>query len=175
MDNYIDRRSQLALDLINSYDPYLAEPETLRTPRELQAFLEHHDVQAVQAPQQPELTAVYDLRTRLRQAFKARHSEKAAGILNTFLDTAAAKPMITDAFGVVWQVVDEQPLLTRLSAEAALGLADVFQTFGPDRVKACAAAPCQEVFVDTSRNRSRRFCGDRCANRYHVAAFREKQ
>lgn len=175
MNNYINRRSQLALDLINSYDPYLDEPETLRTPLDLQDFLKHHDLQVLQPPQEPELTAVYNLRARLRQVFETEHSGIEAELFNTLLENAAAKPFVTKTFGVVWQVADELPLLTRLSTEAALGLAEAFQTFGPERLKECAAAPCQEVFVDTSRNRSRRFCGDRCANRHHVTTFRAKQ
>lgn len=175
MGNYKDRRIQLALDLINSYDPYLAEPETLRALGDLQIFLERHGVQATQPLQGQDLAAIHGLRTKLWQVFESKQSGEVAELLNTLLADTSAKPVVTETFDVAWHVVDEQPLPARLSVEAALGLAAVFQTFGPERVKACAATPCQEVFVDTSRNRSRRFCGDRCANRYHVATFREKR
>lgn len=175
MGNYTDRRIQLALDLVNSYDPYLAEPETLRSLDDLQTFLEQHEVQVTQPLQEHNLAAIHDLRTMLWQAFESRRSVKVAELLNALLVDTSAKPVVTETFDVAWHVADEQPLLVRLGVEAALGLATVFQTFGPERVKACAATPCQEVFVDTSRNRSRRFCGDRCANRYHVATFREKR
>lgn len=175
MKDYIDRSTPLALDLINSYDPYLAEPETLCTLADLRTFLTQHEVQIVQPLHEHDLTSVHDLRTRLRHVFENRQSGKVVELLNAFLVDTSAKPIVTETFDVTWKVADEQPLLARLSVEAALGLTAVFQTFGPERVKACAATPCQEVFVDTSRNRSRRFCGDRCANRYHVATYREKQ
>ena len=175
MGNYENQRTQLALDLINSYDPYLAEPETLRTLADLQVFLAQHGLQLTQPLKQHDLYTIRDLRTRLWQVFETRQSGSVAELLNALLVDTSAKPVVTEAFDVTWCVADEQPLLARLSVEAALGLAAVFQTSGPERVKACAATPCREVFVDTSRNRSRRFCGDRCANRYHVAAFREKR
>lgn len=175
MSDYEDQSTQLALDLINSYDPYLPEPETLRTLNDLQIFLEQHGLQITQPLQQHDLASIHDLRNRLWRVFESRHSESVSELLNAFLVDTSAKPVVTETFNVTWYVADEQPLLARLSVEAALGLAAVFQTFGPERVKACAATPCQEVFVDTSRNRSRRFCGDRCANRYHVATFREKR
>lgn len=175
MGNYTDRRIQLALDLVNSYDPYLAEPETLRALGDLQTFLAQHEVQVTQPLQEHNLAAIHDLRTRLWKVFENRRNGKVAELLNAFLVDTCAKPVVTETFDVVWHIADEQSLLVRLSAETALGLVAVFQTFGPERVKACAATPCQEVFVDTSRNRSRRFCGDRCANRYHVATFREKR
>jgi hypothetical protein len=38
----------------------------------------------------------------------------------------------------------------------------------------CAAAGCPNFFVDQSRNRTRRFCGNTCASRTTVAAFRAR-
>jgi len=43
-------------------------------------------------------------------------------------------------------------------------------------VRTCASPTCQEVFVDLSRNRSRRYCDSRtCGNRLHVAAYRARR
>jgi predicted RNA-binding Zn ribbon-like protein len=39
----------------------------------------------------------------------------------------------------------------------------------------CAAAPCTNVYVDTSPNQSRRYCSERCSSRANVAAFRARQ
>ena len=44
-----------------------------------------------------------------------------------------------------------------------------------DRLKICAAADCANVFVDESRNRSRRWCSERCSGRVNVAAFRSRK
>jgi predicted RNA-binding Zn ribbon-like protein len=38
----------------------------------------------------------------------------------------------------------------------------------------CAAAGCGNYFVDQSRNRTRRFCGNACASRTTVAAYRAR-
>ncbi len=53
----------------------------------------------------------------------------------------------------------------RYAAGAAMGLAVYVSAEGLDRLAICASAPCQNVFIDTSSNRSRRFCSDRCAAR----------
>ena len=39
----------------------------------------------------------------------------------------------------------------------------------------CQARGCTRLFVDQSRNRSRRFCGNTCASRTTVAAYRARQ
>ena len=44
-----------------------------------------------------------------------------------------------------------------------------------DRLKTCAAGDCDDVVVDLSRNRSRRFCDGGCGNRENVRAYRDRQ
>jgi hypothetical protein len=39
----------------------------------------------------------------------------------------------------------------------------------------CAATGCSNYFVDQSRNRTRRFCGNACASRTTVAAYRRRR
>jgi predicted RNA-binding Zn ribbon-like protein len=41
-----------------------------------------------------------------------------------------------------------------------------------DRLGVCAAPRCDRVYVDTSRNATRRFCSTACQNRVKAAAFR---
>ena len=62
-----------------------------------------------------------------------------------------------------------------LIGESLLGLATLVCDLGPDRLGVCSAAPCTQVFVDTSPNRSRRYCSERCSSRANVAAFRARQ
>lgn len=56
-----------------------------------------------------------------------------------------------------------------------MGMAIVVCDLGPDRFGSCQAAKCANVFVDTSPNRSRRYCSDRCSSRANVAAFRARR
>ena len=44
------------------------------------------------------------------------------------------------------------------------------------RLRRCEAPGCDAVFVDLSKNRSRRYCDTgNCGNRQHVAAYRERR
>jgi predicted RNA-binding Zn ribbon-like protein len=56
-----------------------------------------------------------------------------------------------------------------------MGLTMAFLDLGRARLGACDDPRCRGVFLDTSRNRSRRYCSDRCASRANVAALRRRQ
>jgi predicted RNA-binding Zn ribbon-like protein len=62
-----------------------------------------------------------------------------------------------------------------LAVEAAMAFADVIRSGQFDRLRICAAVDCDDVLVDLSKNRSRRFCGTACANRVNVAAYRTRR
>jgi predicted RNA-binding Zn ribbon-like protein len=62
-----------------------------------------------------------------------------------------------------------------LMAESLLGLSTLVCELGAARFGVCDASRCSHVFVDTSPNRSRRYCSDRCSSRANVAAFRARQ
>ncbi|MFC6285969.1 CGNR zinc finger domain-containing protein [Nocardioides sp. GCM10027113] len=62
-----------------------------------------------------------------------------------------------------------------LIGESLLGLATLVCDLGPQRLGVCSASPCTNVYVDTSPNRSRRYCSDRCSSRANVAAYRARQ
>lgn len=62
-----------------------------------------------------------------------------------------------------------------VTAEALVGLAAVVCELGATRLGLCQAQPCTGVFVDTSPNRSRRYCSERCSSRANVAAYRARQ
>ena len=63
----------------------------------------------------------------------------------------------------------------QLVSESLLGLAELVCDLGPRRLGVCSAAGCDQVFVDISPNRSRRYCSDRCSSRANVAAFRARK
>ena len=47
--------------------------------------------------------------------------------------------------------------------------------YGLSRFGRCLARPCRCVFVDRSRNRSRRYCCDLCADRANQQAARRRR
>ena len=61
------------------------------------------------------------------------------------------------------------------AAEAAIALALLVADTGLDRLRICASPNCHHALIDLTRNASRRFCHPRCANRHHVATYRERR
>ncbi len=57
----------------------------------------------------------------------------------------------------------------------AVGLATVLGSSYPDRLGVCQAPACDRVFVDVSRNGTRRFCSTACQNRVKAATHRARQ
>ena len=73
-------------------------------------------------------------------------------------------------------VADRQSSVAELlAAESLMGLSTLVCDLGATRLGVCEASPCTNVFVDTSPNRSRRYCSDRCSSRANVAAYRARQ
>lgn len=123
---------------------------------------------------QAELAAVRRLRPRLERLWEM-DSDQAAALVNTLLREANALPQLVKHGGWDYHMhatPDAAPLADRMAVEAAMAFADVIRTGQLDRLRVCAAQDCDNVHVDLSKNRSRRFCGTACANRTNVAAYR---
>lgn len=123
-----------------------------------------------------ELDAVRALRPQLAQLWQ-REEHEVAAIVNTLLAAARALPrvVIHDEFG--WHLhatPDDAPLATRMAVEAAMAVADVLRADELGRLRTCEADDCDDVHVDLSRNRSRRFCSTTCGNRMAAAAYRAR-
>ena len=69
----------------------------------------------------------------------------------------------------------DQPLADRMAVEAAMAIVDVIRGGELERLRICAADDCDDVLVDLSKNRSRRFCDSGCGNRTNVAAYRARR
>jgi len=68
------------------------------------------------------------------------------------------------------------PMADRITAHLAMGLAGLLVSGEGARLRSCASPTCRDVFLDESRNRSRRYCDSRtCGNRLHVAAYRARK
>jgi hypothetical protein len=111
--------------------------------------------------------------------FEAGKMAVAAGILNELLEGVRVTPHIRlmphGNINLELDVGQELPLARRLGVEAALGLSSALEQYGIERLHVCSAAPCTDVFIDTSRNHTRRYCCEQCANRHNVAAHRRRQ
>jgi predicted RNA-binding Zn ribbon-like protein len=117
----------------------------------------------------------------LRPAFAASDLDDAQGVvdvLNALLEKHPITPRIADhdPANLHLHVANKAASVADLViGESLLGLATLVCDFGPTRLGVCAAAPCTNVYVDTSPNQSRRYCSDRCSSRANVAAYRARQ
>ena len=162
-----------AVDLVNSAD----EPDTLGSVEQLDAFYEgwgytgRHDRDAA------ELDAVRALRPRLR-ALLTSERDAAAGEVNRMLADARALPRLVRHDALDWHihaVPADAPLDRQILVETAMAMIDVIRTDELSRLAVCADDHCDGLVLDLSRNRSRRFCSTRCANRNAAAAFRARE
>jgi predicted RNA-binding Zn ribbon-like protein len=128
-----------------------------------------------------ELAAVHALRSRLGRIWEcANDEERMVEQVNALLADTHAAPWLTRHPEMPeWHLhlaSVRDPLAQRMGAEMAMALADLIRAGELRRLKICAAPECDAVVMDLSRNRSRIFCDTgNCANRQHVAAYRERQ
>ena len=121
-----------------------------------------------------ELGAVQRLRPRLERLW-GMDADAAAVLDNSLLREASALPQLVkhDQWDYHLHATPaDAPLADRMAVEAAMAFTDVIRTGQLDRLRVCAADHCDDVHVDLSKNRSRRFCSAACANRTNVAAYR---
>jgi predicted RNA-binding Zn ribbon-like protein len=111
-------------------------------------------------------------------AVAAGDVDRAAHQLNDLLAATGAHPALDRHDGEPWHIhfhsADESSFATGWAAGCATGLAIVLGGELHDRLGVCTAPHCDRVYVDVSRNGSRRFCSTACQNRVKAAAFRER-
>ncbi|MEY2849859.1 MAG: hypothetical protein RI885_2526 [Actinomycetota bacterium] len=123
-----------------------------------------------------ELAEVRATRDRIRRLW-LRERDDAAAEVNAMLRDARALPHLVRHDGADWHVHatdPSAPLAERIRVEVSLALIDVIRTAETGRLRACGAEDCDGLFLDLSRNGSKRFCGIRCGNRMNMVAFRER-
>lgn len=102
----------------------------------------------------------------------------AASQVNKLLAGTGARPSLSRHDGEEWHLHfrgADDGLVIGWSAGCATGLAIVLGTDDRGRLGVCTAPRCDRVYVDASRNGSRRFCSTTCQNRVKTAAFRSRQ
>ena len=142
----------------------------------LDAFLDAHAWSGPRRRDDAELAAVRALRPRLRRLWELDEDGVATAV-NEMLREAGALPQLVahDGWGYhLHATAPDAPLPDRMLVEAAMAFLDLVRQGELDRRRTCEAGDCDDVHVDLSRNRARRFCSTTCANRVHVAAYRAR-
>lgn len=125
--------------------------------------------------------ALQEFSAELRPVFEASDADDVALLVRSLNDLLArhpVTPMISDhdPANLHMHVTNRASSVAELLvAEALMGLANLVCDLGPTRLGTCAELRCDNVYVDTSPNQSRRYCSDRCSSRANVAAFRARQ
>ena len=152
-------------------------PDALTSPDQLVALCAEHGWTGRFDRDEEELQAVRELRPRLR-GFWELDEAGVVTLVNGLLAEARATPQLVDHDGVGWHIhatPSDAPLPQRMAVEAAIAVIDVVRAGELARLRVCEAADCDDVVVDLSRNRSRRFCDGGCGARAHTAAYRARQ
>lgn len=104
--------------------------------------------------------------------------DTACGLLNDVLRDSGAVPTLSRHDGEPWHLHFHRPdagFAEGWVTGMATGLAVVLGNPAVDRLGVCRADACDRVYVDTSRNGTRRFCSTACQNRVKAAAFRARR
>ncbi|MEV0488617.1 CGNR zinc finger domain-containing protein [Streptomyces atratus] len=177
--------SDYAVRLVNTEEP--ARNKDVLTSVEAVRDLFGANRQAARRATDADVTRFRSVRARLRAVFEAADTGDetlAVDLLNSLLLEFPVSPQISghdtrDADGKPdWHMhlADHPSNATAgYAAIAAMGLAFHLTSYGVDRLGLCEAAPCRNAYLDTSTNRSRRYCSDRCATRANVAAYRARK
>ena len=95
------------------------------------------------------------------------------GVARTLLDQAAARPEA--ARHALATAVDAREMLYRLLAAVIKSAIELLTSPDLDRLRICAADTCAWLFLDTTKNRTRRWCDMKvCGNREKMRRFRAR-
>ena len=163
--------------LVNTL-PGFDDDDTLATAAQFEDYLRVNPYTGLIRRDDSELEAIRDIRPRLRRLWEVDR-EGAVPLVNEMLADGRALPRLVRHDEFDWHVhatSDEAPLATRILVEAAMAFVDVIRSDEYDRVRICSADDCNSVYVDFSKNGSKRYCDTgNCGNRMNVNAYRRRK
>ncbi len=171
-DTYGSTAVELAIDLANAD---VADPEWV------QAFLGSHDEWFTPGTDlslgSRDAGRVREIAALVRDVALAGDQAAVMERLNALLTLASPRPYATDHDGELHlhYARPDAGAVEQLTTTVAMGLSQVVVQHGWQRLGVCSAEGCGHVYVDTSRNASRRYCSNTCASRSTVAAYRARQ
>ncbi|GGS54723.1 hypothetical protein GCM10010156_11870 [Planobispora rosea] len=182
-NSHTDMIVRVAVGLVNELTPGERRGRPFPSPPDLAAaaaeglrtgYPGHREVTEAEAAEFAEIAV------RLRAVFEAVAAgdiDAAALRVNALLEETRARPLLQRHDGEPWHLHFHGPggtVAGDWAASCATGLAIVLGGEFRDRLGVCTAPHCDRVYVDVSRNGTRRFCGTACQNRVKTAAFRAR-
>jgi predicted RNA-binding Zn ribbon-like protein len=143
----------------------------------LAVFVRDWDWTGARRETQEELEEVRALRPVLRRLWELDEDDLVVQVNEMLRDSGALPQLVKHG---EWHyhlhaTPADAPLADRMAVEAAMAFVDVVRQEELDRLRVCDSPDCQDVLVDLSKNRSRRYCSTACLNRTNVAAFRARR
>jgi len=174
--DHANRDLDLAVELINTYWVLASPPERLTDIGVYQAILADAGEHALAGQLGPDdLGELLALRSQLAPVFAAGTVEAAVGILNPMLRQAVTAQLAPGNGTARWDPAAGQHGMTALRTRLLAALAAHLVRHGITRLGTCQAAPCNCVYVDHSRARTRRYCCDQCNDRAAATAYRRRK
>jgi predicted RNA-binding Zn ribbon-like protein len=117
-----------------------------------------------------ELTAVFTLAVD-----GAEHD--AIGRLNALMTVHPVHPVLVEHDGEPWHIhlSDAGSMTDRYAAAASISMALLLSSLGTERLGICAIASCDRVFIDGSKNKSRRYCAAHSPARGNVTSLQRQR
>lgn len=171
------RTLMMAVDLVNTL-PGLAGPDSMTTVADLDDLLSRHPYTGTVDRSETTVREVRRLRARLRALWKVDR-DHAVPLINEMLADGSALPRLVKHEGYDWHIHatdDDSSLAVRMMVESAMAFIDVIRADEYARVRTCEADDCEAVYIDYSKNRSKRYCDTgNCGNRMNVIAYRARK
>lgn len=167
---------QGAADLVNTLDA-ADGTDVLTTQAQLDDFISRWGWSGTIRRDRAELEEVRALRPLFREVWR-RDEQGVVEVVNQMLADSHALPRLVRHDHWDWHLhatPDDAPLATRMTVELAMAVVDLVRAGELGRLGVCGADDCEDVLVDLTRNRSRRFCSATCGNRVAAAAYRERR
>jgi predicted RNA-binding Zn ribbon-like protein len=167
--------ADLAVRLVNS-GVCDADADPLRSCEAFRAYAAERSFSSAPVTQH-DLDRLKLLRAELAKVFTCAvdgDDQGAAAALNGLLMVHPVHPELVQHDGQPWHVhLSESGSMTdRYSATAVIGLSLLVSGLGIERLGICAIASCAQVFIDGSKNKSRRYCREHSAAKANVTALR---
>lgn len=178
--HYNNEAVDLAVELVNTDHRFYGGPDQIGDLTSLKVFLaDYEDLWSGVAnqPRRDDLKSIHQIRDDLRGVVSADDAADASRRLNVVLDKYGAAPHISMHTGEPHLHFEPRDPSMRswLGVVTAMGLATVLVHHGLERFGMCRSDKCDDVFVDTSKNRSRCHCSTQCSTREAVAAHRARK
>ncbi len=180
-------RIEVAVSLVNGLATKVAGGRPVAAPKSEEDLRDRAeralcDADALRSPlDADQVRGLEQLAWQLREIFVAVHERReddAGDLLNKLFARSGATPHLHRAGVEPLHLHFHRPdagFVQGWTAGSAVGLAYALGSGHGDRLGVCAAPDCERVFVDLSRNGSRRFCSTACQNRVKAAHYRARQ